>query len=103
MPAGHTHWSSGIGQLCATHLQRRGYRVYGTSRRPTQSMPYTMLEMDVDDDASVQRGIDRIVAETGRLDVVVNNAGYSLVGAVEETSIEEAKAHFETNFFGALG
>jgi NAD(P)-dependent dehydrogenase (short-subunit alcohol dehydrogenase family) len=94
--------SSGIGQLCATHLQQRGYRVYGTSRRSAFAAPYSMLEMNVDDDASVQRGIERIVAETGQLDVVVNNAGYSLVGAVEETSIEEAKAHFETNFFGAL-
>lgn len=94
--------SSGIGKICATHLQQRGYRVYGTSRRPAQSLPYAMLEMNVDDDADVQRGVDRIVAETGRLDVVVNNAGYSLVGAVEETSLEEAKAHFETNFFGAL-
>lgn len=94
--------SSGIGQLCATHLHQRGYRVYGTSRRPVFTAPYPILEMNVDDDASVQRGVDRIVAETGRLDAVVNNAGYSLVGAVEETSLEEAKAHFETNFFGAL-
>lgn len=94
--------SSGIGQLCAAHLHQRGYRVYGTSRRAAFSAPYPMLEMNVDDDAAVQRGIARIVSEAGRLDGVVNNAGYSLVGAVEETSIEEAKAHFETNFFGAL-
>ncbi|MBP7687702.1 MAG: SDR family oxidoreductase [Thermoflexales bacterium] len=94
--------SSGIGQLCATLLHQRGYRVYGTSRRAAVSAPYPMLEMNVDEDDSVQRGIERIVSETGRLDGVVNNAGYSLVGAVEETSIEEAKAHFETNFFGAL-
>lgn len=93
--------SSGIGQLCAAHLHQRGYRVYGTSRRAFAA-PYAMLRMDVDDDDAVQRGIEHIVAETGRLDGVVNNAGYSLVGAVEETSIEEAKAHFETNFFGAL-
>lgn len=95
--------SSGIGRLCAQHLQRCNYRVYGTSRRPAvRQVPFNLIELNVDDDASVRRGIDRIVGETGRLDVVVNNAGYSLVGAVEDTSIEEAKAHFETNFFGVL-
>lgn len=93
--------SSGIGQLCATHLHQHGYRVYGTSRRAFTA-PYAMLCMDVDDDASVQRGLEQIVAEAGRLDAVVNNAGYSLVGAVEETSVAEAQAHFDTNFFGAL-
>jgi NAD(P)-dependent dehydrogenase (short-subunit alcohol dehydrogenase family) len=95
--------SSGIGLLCAQHLQRRGYRVYGTSRRPAaHQVPFNLIELDVDDDASVRRGVERIVGETGRLDGVVNNAGYSLVGAVEDTSIEEAKAQFETNFFGVL-
>ncbi len=95
--------SSGIGLMCARHLQQRGYRVYGTSRRPAaQSQPFTLIEMDVDDEASVQRGIEHITADAGRLDVVVNNAGYPLIGAVEDTSISEARAQFETNFFGAL-
>jgi NAD(P)-dependent dehydrogenase (short-subunit alcohol dehydrogenase family) len=95
--------SSGIGLMCAQHLQQRGYRVYGTSRRPAaHQVPFKLIELDVDDDASVQRGIEQIVSETGRLDVVVNNAGYSLVGAAEDTSLEEAKAQFETNFFGVL-
>lgn len=100
--------SSGIGKACAEHLARRGYRVFGTSRRapfpPIPSPPGqpVMLQMDVTQDESVQRAVDCIVQETGRLDVVVNNAGFGIAGAVEDTSIEEAKRQLETNFFGVL-
>jgi NAD(P)-dependent dehydrogenase (short-subunit alcohol dehydrogenase family) len=58
--------------------------------------------MDVNSDASVEQAVETILAREGRLDVVVNNAGFSLVGPVEETSLEEAQAQFETNFFGVL-
>lgn len=58
--------------------------------------------MDVNDDASVRQGVDTVLARAGRLDGVINNAGISLMAAVEDTSIEEAKAQFETNFFGVL-
>ena len=58
--------------------------------------------MDVDSDASVEQGIDFIVRQKGRLDVVVNNAGFGIAGAIEDTSIDEAKSQFETNFFGVL-
>ncbi len=100
--------SSGIGQTCAQHLARLGHRVYGTSRRApfppgeTPSGVPVMIEMDVDCDESVQRAVDWIVQREGRLDVVVNNAGFGIAGAVEETSVEEARAQFETLFFGAL-
>lgn len=95
--------SSGIGQACAQHLHRRGYRVFGTSRQPQpDNGSFTMTVIDVDDEASVRRGIDQIIQQTGRLDVVVNNAGIVFAGAIEDTSIEEAKAQFETNFFGML-
>lgn len=94
--------SSGIGRACARHLHGRGYRVFGASRRPQPDEVFIPVEMDVDDDASVQRGVERVLAEAGRIDVVVNNAGYALAGAVEDTSIEEAQAQFETNFFGVL-
>jgi NAD(P)-dependent dehydrogenase (short-subunit alcohol dehydrogenase family) len=100
--------SSGIGKACAEHLAQRGYRVFGTSRRapfpPTPPLPGqpVMLQMDVTRDESVQHAVDFIVRETGRLDVVVNNAGFGIAGAVEDTSIEEAKSQLETNFFGVL-
>ncbi len=61
-----------------------------------------MLALDVDSDDSVQRGVKGLLDETGRLDVLVNNAGYVLTGGAEETSIAEAKAQFETDFFGAV-
>lgn len=58
--------------------------------------------MDVEDDDSVRKCIDSVIARAGRLDAVVNNAGISIMGSVEDTSIEEAKAQLETNFFGVL-
>jgi short-subunit dehydrogenase len=64
--------------------------------------PYQMLRMDVDDDRSVQNGVQSILKDAGRVDVVVNCAGFGIAGAVEETSTEEAKAQLETNFFGTL-
>lgn len=96
--------SSGIGLMCAQHLQALGHTVYGASRRAGQTAVAGVrpLAMDVNDDASVQDGIERIVAEQGRLDVVVNCAGFGIAGAVENTSIDEAKQQFETNFFGTL-
>jgi len=61
-----------------------------------------MIQMDVDSDASVEQGIDFIVRQKGRLDVVVSNAGFGIAGSIEDTSIDEAKSQFETDFFGVL-
>jgi len=95
--------SSGIGLSCASRLVAEGYRVYGTSRKPqSQTLPFTMLTMDVTDEQSVVRGIDAILDREGHLDVVVNNAGAGLAGAIENTSLDEAKAQFDVNFFGTL-
>lgn len=95
--------SSGIGKACAEYLTRRGHRVYGTSRTgPGTAGSGTLLSMDVTEEKSVAEGVRQVVAEAGRLDVVVNNAGFGVAGAVEETSIEEARLQFETNFFGVL-
>jgi NAD(P)-dependent dehydrogenase (short-subunit alcohol dehydrogenase family) len=95
--------SSGIGQAIARHLAARGWRVFGTSRQPANGFDgVDMLTMDVDDDGSVERGMAAIVAKTGRLDAVVNNAGWALMGAIEDTPIAEARAQMETNFFGVL-
>jgi NAD(P)-dependent dehydrogenase (short-subunit alcohol dehydrogenase family) len=98
--------SSGIGKCCAEHLLKCGYRVFGTQRQPP-AVPQTgpavqMIQMNVDDDRSVTEAVDAVVKKTGRLDAVINNAGWGLMGAVEDTSIDEAKAQLETNFFGVL-
>jgi len=95
--------SSGIGKCCAKHLASRGYRVFGTSRRPLESpTAFDAIQMDVDDDRSVVDGVQTAIQKAGRLDAVVNNAGWGLMGPVETTTIEEAKAQLETNFFGVL-
>lgn len=96
--------SSGIGAAVARLLHKRGFAVFGTSRKADSSSPdeFPMLVLDVDSDASVQACVDQVLARAGRIDVLVNNAGYALTGAAEETSIEEAKEQFETNFFGVV-
>lgn len=103
--------SSGIGYHCAAHLNQLGYRVYGTSRRAGQILrgepgngryPFPMIQMDVNDESSVEEGINLLMREQSRLDVVVNSAGYGLAGSVEDTSSDEARQQFDTNFFGVL-
>jgi NAD(P)-dependent dehydrogenase (short-subunit alcohol dehydrogenase family) len=97
--------SSGVGQATARLLSQKGYTVFGTSRTPTsaEALPnLTMLALDVRSDASVAAYVNAVSSQAGRVDVLVNNAGYELAGALEEHSIEEAKAQFETNFFGVV-
>jgi NAD(P)-dependent dehydrogenase (short-subunit alcohol dehydrogenase family) len=97
--------SSGIGRAAAEKFAGRGYRVYGTVRciAKTQALPgVELIEMDVRDDASVQHAIQSIIDRAGHIDVLVNNAGVTLVGAVEETTAHEAASLFETNLFGIL-
>ncbi len=96
--------SSGIGQSTARLLAERGFTVFGTARKPDPKKreSFTMLALDVRSDDSVRACVEQVVAQAGRLDVLVNNAGYSLTGAAEETSVEEAKAQLETNFFGVV-
>lgn len=87
--------SSGIGRACAQLLAARGLRVYAASRTAA-------LHMDVTDEVSVRAAVDEIIRNEGRLDVVVNNAGIAIAGAVEDTSIAEARAQFDVNLFGTL-
>lgn len=94
---------TGIGRACADLLTQQGCRVYGTSRHPPDTeFNFTMLKMDVNATSSVEAGVDMLLEREGRLDVVINNAGFGYGGAVEDTAIEEAKATFETNLFGVL-
>ena len=94
--------SSGIGAACAAFLAAQGYRVYGGSRSAVTAAGVEPLALDVSDDASVARAIETILAKEGRLDILVNNAGFGIAGAIEDTSIDEARAQFDVNFFGVL-
>ena len=99
-----TGGSSGIGQAIAARLAGDGHVVYATSRKKTPSshLPFTLLQMDVTDHASVQSAVDSVVAEQGRLDVLINNAGLGMAGPLESTTDKEARIIFDTNVFGVL-
>ena len=96
--------STGIGRATAEALRDAGYRVFGTSRKsvPQRSDGITMLTCDVTSDASVAKLVDDILAEAGRIDLLVNNAGLGLLGGAEESSIAQAQALFDVNLFGVL-
>lgn len=97
--------SSGIGRATAVKFVEKGCQVFGTVRNTAkaQAIPgVVLIEMDIRDDASVQRGIETIIAQANRIDVLVNSAGVALLGATEETSIAEAQALFDTNLLGIL-
>lgn len=96
--------SSGIGRACADYLSETGCNVYRASRSfPSADLnDSTRIHMDVDDDDSVNDCVRRVLEKEGAIDVVVNCAGYGLAGPVEESSIQEIKAQFETNLFGVI-
>ena len=109
--------SAGIGRACADQLAGAGWAVTGASRRGTgcsaasasagspgaaSSGTWTGLVMDVDEDASVQAGVAAVIERHGRVDAVIAGAGWGIAGAAEYTTIDEAKAQFETNFWGSV-
>ncbi len=97
--------SSGIGEASAKALAASGYTVYGTSRRSAQSGPHAfkLLTLDVTSDASVDAAIQELLRLEGRIDLLVNNAGFGVSpAAAEESSIEQAKAIVDTNFLGVV-
>ena len=93
--------SSGFGKDTAEVLAASGYTVYGTVRRDVQHDPRVhVLHMDVTDAASVQEGVDAVLRNEGRIDALVNNAGFSVTGALEDATIDEIRLQMDTNFVG---
>ncbi len=108
-----TGCSSGIGLATARHFARLGDEVHAGVRHPSTAWELTAaiesdklkiapLTLDVDDDASVRRGVQEVIARSGRIDVLVNNAGIGGGGPIEDVPIEFAKSMFETNYFGTI-
>jgi NAD(P)-dependent dehydrogenase (short-subunit alcohol dehydrogenase family) len=97
--------SSGIGEAIAHKLVAAGYSVYGTSRRGggVGAQGFPLLKLDVTDDASVEAVIEELLRLEGRIDLLVNNAGFGIApAAAEESTVEQAKAVFDTNFLGIV-
>ena len=100
-----TGCSSGIGKATATPLARHAWTVYATARRPETLSELTdckHLALDVTDEASMSTAVDAVLTEAGRIDALVNNAGYSLSGAVETLDVDDIRREFETNVFGLV-
>jgi len=97
--------SSGIGAATAELLANSGYKVYGTSRKGAQAAKhsYNMIPLDVNSEASIEAALKEVVKIEGRIDILVNNAGFGVApGGAEESSIEQTKMLFDTNFFGIV-
>jgi NAD(P)-dependent dehydrogenase (short-subunit alcohol dehydrogenase family) len=97
--------SSGIGEAAARELAAAGFTVYGTSRKAAageEREGIVFLPLDVTDDGSVAAAVREVLDRSGRIDVLVNNAGLGIAGAAEESSIEQARALFDTNLFGSI-
>ena len=102
-----TGCSTGIGRATAEHLAEKGHTVYATARRPEtlsdlEAKGCRTLALDVTDEASMQAAVDRVVADEGAVGVLVNNAGYSLSGAIETVDMDDVRRQFETNVFGLI-
>jgi NAD(P)-dependent dehydrogenase (short-subunit alcohol dehydrogenase family) len=108
-----TGTSSGIGHETSLALARSGFRTYATMRNLNKSeniksvatkenLPIHINQLDVTDDISIKNAVQAILSEVGRIDVLVNNAGYALNGAFEDLTTDEIKAQFETNLFGVI-
>ncbi|MDV3427364.1 MAG: SDR family oxidoreductase [Bacillota bacterium] len=101
--------SSGIGKEAAEHLMRKGYKVYGTSRKlqtsrqdETSGGSINMMQLDVCSEESIEKAVNCIIEKEGRINILINCAGFGIAGSVEDTSIDEAYKQFDTNFFGVL-
>ncbi|PKB18945.1 SDR family oxidoreductase [Flavobacterium sp. 5] len=99
-----TGGSSGIGKSIGEFLHHKGFVVYGTSRNPERIVNsiFPLIALDVRNVDSIQTAVAKVIAVSGRLDVVINNAGVGITGPLEEIPMEEIKNNFETNFFGPI-
>ena len=108
-----TGCSSGIGLATCHVLSRNNFMTYGTVRNLSKAkkiedlidregLPLKILHLDVNNDQSIKLAVKRVLSETGRLDVLINNAGYGMFGPIEEITTQEVKKQFETNFFGTI-
>ncbi|MEO6701439.1 MAG: oxidoreductase [Jatrophihabitantaceae bacterium] len=102
-----TGCSSGIGKAAAGQLNQAGAIVYASARRPDTLTELAAagchpVRLDVEDPASMRAALDQIISEQGRLDVLINNAGYGLYGPIEQVAIEQVRRQFETNVFGLI-
>ena len=97
--------SSGFGLLVANELHKNGYNVIGTSRNPEKyvsNLPFKMIALDLDSEQSINTFSERVFKEIGRLDILINNAGFLVSGIAEETPIELGRQQLETNFWGTI-
>ena len=97
--------SSGIGFDAAKELAKQGHKVYAAARRtdlmePLKSNGIVTMHMDVTDDESIRKGVEQVITAEGRIDVLVNNAGYGFFGAIENVKMEDARRQLEVNVFG---
>ena len=105
--------ATGIGYETAIHLAKNGFYTYASMRNiqkgneiseiaKSESLPLSAIQLDVTDSVSINKAINTVINERGRIDVLVNNAGYGLISSIEDISEEELKAQYETNVFGAF-
>ncbi len=99
-----TGGSSGIGKSIGEFLHHKGFVVYGTSRNPEKVLNsiFPLVALDVRNSDSIKNAVNRIIETSGRLDIVINNAGVGITGPLEEIPTEEIRNNFETNFFGPI-
>ena len=95
--------SSGFGKITAQMLSEQGHIVYGTSRKPSENIgKVRMLVVDVTNSLSVRQAVEQIISEQGRMDVLINNAGMGIGGALELATEDEVNIQMNTNFFGVV-
>lgn len=99
-----TGGSSGIGKSIGEFLHQKGFTVYGTSRNPQniENSVFPLVALDVRNTESIQKAVSEVIEKSGRLDIVINNAGVGITGPLEEIPTEEIKNNFETNLFGPI-